>query len=67
MRITYDPDKNARNIAERGLSFDDVERLDWNTAFNREGRAPGLWGGPLPCVGEDRQSALRRGVHAQEG
>jgi uncharacterized protein len=33
MRTTYDPDKNARNIAERGLSFDDVERLDWNTAF----------------------------------
>jgi uncharacterized DUF497 family protein len=33
MRITYDPDKKARNIAERGLSFDDVINLDWNTAF----------------------------------
>ena len=28
MRITYDPDKNARNIAERGLSFDEVADLD---------------------------------------
>jgi len=33
MRITYDPDKNARNIAERGLSFDDVINLDWNTTL----------------------------------
>ncbi len=33
MRITYDPDKNARNIAERGLSFDEVINLDWHTAF----------------------------------
>ena len=33
MRIGYDPAKNARNIAERGLSFDDVINLDWNTAF----------------------------------
>ena len=33
MRIGYDPNKNARNIAERGLSFDDVINLDWNTAL----------------------------------
>ena len=33
MRLSYDPEKNARNIAERGLSFDEVASLDWNTAF----------------------------------
>ena len=29
MNITYDPNKNQRNIAERGLSFDEVMDLDW--------------------------------------
>ena len=33
IRITYNPEKNARNIAERGLSFDDVANLHWNTTF----------------------------------
>jgi uncharacterized DUF497 family protein len=33
MTITFDPRKNARNIAERGLSFDRVEALDWATAL----------------------------------
>jgi uncharacterized protein len=33
MRITYDPEKNARNIAERGLSFDEVANMDWGTAL----------------------------------
>jgi uncharacterized protein len=31
--ITFDPRKNARDIAERGLSFDRVEALDWGTAL----------------------------------
>jgi uncharacterized protein len=30
--ITLDPPKNARNIAERGLSFERVADLDWDTA-----------------------------------
>ncbi|WP_347258541.1 BrnT family toxin [Methylocaldum sp.] len=29
MKITFDPAKNARNIAERGLSFECVRNLDW--------------------------------------
>ena len=33
MDIGYDPNKNARNIAERGLSFDEVINLDWTTVF----------------------------------
>ena len=32
MALTYDPEKNARNIALRGLSFDLVEALDWDNA-----------------------------------
>ena len=32
MDIDYDPEKNARNIAERCLSFDSVAEFDFNTA-----------------------------------
>jgi uncharacterized DUF497 family protein len=33
MAITFDPEKNAKNIAERGLSFERVAELDWDTAL----------------------------------
>ena len=33
MRITYDPTKNKRNIAERGLPFTLVADLDWPNAI----------------------------------
>jgi len=33
MRITFDPAKNEKNIAERGLSFALAEELEWETAF----------------------------------
>jgi uncharacterized protein len=33
MVITFDPEKNAKNIAERGLSFEWVAELDWDTAL----------------------------------
>ena len=36
MRLTFDPAKNARNIAERGLSFERVAELDWETAVSEE-------------------------------
>lgn len=36
MRITYDPPKNARNIAKRSLSFEQVADLDWDTATSVE-------------------------------
>ena len=32
MRLSYDPEKNRRNIAERGLSFELVGDLDWESA-----------------------------------
>jgi uncharacterized protein len=30
MGITFAPAKNARNIADRGLSFERVAELDWD-------------------------------------
>ena len=36
MRITYDPTKNDRNIAERGLSFERVADLAWDTAVSMQ-------------------------------
>jgi len=32
VKLTYDPEKNARNILERNLPFDMLEDLDWSTA-----------------------------------
>jgi len=36
VRITFDPAKNARNIHERGLPFELVAHLDWETAVSVE-------------------------------
>jgi uncharacterized DUF497 family protein len=36
MRLTYDPAKNALNIARRGLSFERVVELDWQRAVLSE-------------------------------
>ena len=33
MRFTFDPAKNAKNIAERGLSFALAAELDWKAAL----------------------------------
>lgn len=33
MRFTFDPAKNARNIAERGLSFERAADLEWDRAL----------------------------------
>ena len=50
MEITFDPAKNATNIAARGISFADAERFDWATAvLGRDDRAD---------YGEDRFQAL---------
>ncbi|MDR3533793.1 MAG: BrnT family toxin [Rhodopila sp.] len=38
MQITFDPAKNVRNIVERGLPFDWVADLEWDTAIAREDR-----------------------------
>jgi uncharacterized DUF497 family protein len=36
MAITFDPAKNERNIAERGLPFERVADLEWDTALVAE-------------------------------
>lgn len=33
MRISFDPDKNERNIRERGLSFEDAAAFSFDTAL----------------------------------
>ena len=53
MKLGYDPQKNAWNIRERGLSFDDVALLDWSTAAIRQDRREDY--------GEDRFQALVEG------
>jgi len=32
VKIEFDPAKNVRNIAERGISFERVEDFEWETA-----------------------------------
>ncbi len=36
MKIGFDPAKNAKNIRERGLSFEDAATLDWRAALLQE-------------------------------
>jgi uncharacterized DUF497 family protein len=38
MRVTFDPAKNAKNIAERGLPFEQVAELAWENAVLQEDR-----------------------------
>jgi uncharacterized protein (DUF4415 family) len=33
MKIEFDPDKNARNVNLRGISFEDTARFEWDTAL----------------------------------
>lgn len=36
MAVTFDPEKDAKNRAEHGLSFERVAELEWDTAVVRE-------------------------------
>lgn len=36
MAFTFDPEKSARNVIDRGLPFELVERLEWATALVME-------------------------------
>jgi uncharacterized protein len=36
VEISFDPAKNARNVADRGLPFNLVEQLDWSSAIIEE-------------------------------
>jgi uncharacterized protein len=48
MRFTFDPAKNEKNIAERGLSFALAAELDWEAAFIVEDTRHDY--GDLACV-----------------
>ncbi len=50
MNITYDPDKNERNIRERGLSFEKAADFDFDTAL--------FWRDSRHDYGEDRIISL---------
>ena len=52
MKISYDPKKNARNIAERGLSFDVTQAFEWEFAI--------IWQDTRRDYGEERFIALGR-------
>jgi uncharacterized DUF497 family protein len=54
MLIGYDPQKNAWNIQQRGMSFEDVSVLDWGTAIIRQDKRRDY--------GEERFQALVEGA-----
>jgi uncharacterized DUF497 family protein len=56
-RLGYDQRKKAWNIRGRGLSFDDVALLDWNTAVVRQDRRKDY--------GENRFQALVEGAEGK--
>lgn len=36
MKISFDPSKSERNVAERGLSFELVDEFEWSSALIAE-------------------------------
>jgi uncharacterized DUF497 family protein len=60
MAVTFDPEKNARNIAERGLSFERVADLDWETAVICRGHPPRLQRAALARHGRPSMAVYMR-------
>lgn len=52
MKISYDPRKSTRNVAERGLSFELAETFEWDSAV--------IWRDTRRDYGEERFIALGR-------
>lgn len=50
MQLDYDPNKNQRNIAERGISFASAAAFDWDTAI--------IWQDTRKDYGEQRFIAM---------
>ncbi len=50
VRITFDPTKDAANVAKHGLSLAEADRLEWESAL--------VWQDTRRDYGELRQSAL---------
>jgi uncharacterized protein len=52
VKISYDPRKSARNVAERGLGFELAETFEWDSAV--------IWRDTRRDYGEERFIALGR-------
>ena len=50
MEIEFDPEKNARNVRDRGISFDQAQEFDWDSAL--------VWSDTRQDYGEERFIAL---------
>jgi uncharacterized DUF497 family protein len=66
MAVTFDPEKNARSIAERGLSFERVAELEWDTAVIAEDTR-GDYGGPSLLVMARLDGCLHAAVVTPRG
>lgn len=82
MKIEFDPAKSARNIVERGVSFERAEEFEWETAVvikdtrrdykETRFRAMGMIGGRLhamvftPRSGGIRVISLRKANRREE-
>ena len=64
MKIEFDPEKSARNVALRHLSFDLVQHFDWeNAAFSEDARVR-LSGNTVHGARIRRHTIVRRLFHA---
>ena len=56
-KVDKDPDKEDRNLVERGLLLDLAEYLDWATALSRRSRSQTGWLALTPLVSRFRTVA----------
>ena len=61
MGITFDPAKNQRNIALRGLSFELAAEVDWETALIRKDTRKAYGETRLFILGMIRDQLVRPG------
>lgn len=50
MKVTFDPRKNAKNLAKHGVSLALAQRLEWDTAL--------IWTDNREDYGEERQCTI---------
>jgi uncharacterized DUF497 family protein len=67
MRFTFDPAKNEKNIAERGLSFAVAADLDWEAALIVEDTRHDYGEVRFACSGYAAWPSARRCCHPTKG
>ena len=67
MRVSYDPEKSARNEAERGLAFDLAEAFDWSTALIVEDTRKDYEEPRFQALGMIGRALAHVGLHAAQG